>query len=741
MPSMTLEQALETVLALQRQGQISQAETILRQILSQQPDCAEAQHLLGVLCAQTGRADESISLLRGAVQRHPDIPTFQINLASALFGAGRVDEAIESYRRALAAKGDSAEAWSNLGSALVAKAQYAEAEQSARKALALRPDFPEAMVVLGSALLQQGKPDEAIAHYQEAISLSPNLPSAYDNLGLALTERRRLDEALAAFDRAAALNPNSPAIFTNRSKSLRAAGRPKDAQDSARRAIALNPQLAEAHVNLALASLDLGRLDESIDSARRAIDLRPDLATAHNVLANALKDTGQVSEAISEFDRSIQLRPGNPIDLSNKIYVMQFDPNCDMKMQLAEQQKWNERFGGPSRRLPRVDRSTAERLKIGYVTPYFYRHSQAFFLVPLLENHDHTSFEIHCYSDSIHTDDITERIKRTADSWHPIASLSDAELAQKIRADKIDILIDLTMHMALNRAPMFAMKPAPIQACWLAYPGETGLDAIDYRITDPYLDPAPSSPSPGSPGEGRGGGGTRTKLEMQITPRKSHAEIPIHLPDTFWCYNPLCEEIDPLPPPSEKNGFITFGSLNNFCKVNEHVLRLWARVMKSVDRSRIIILCPEGRHRESLLRVFESEGIARDRVELIKPQPRQAYLELYRRIDIGLDTFPYNGHTTSLDSYWMGVPVITLVGQTVVGRAGLSQLNNLGLTDLIAATPDEFVQIATRLIHDPARLSQLRQSLRSRMKLSPLMDDKRFARNMETACREMWKSR
>jgi predicted O-linked N-acetylglucosamine transferase (SPINDLY family) len=741
MASMTLDKALEAVIALQQSGQTARAEAILRQILTQQPDCAEAEHLLGILCAQSGRNDEGIALLRHAVQRHPDVPTFQINLASALFGAGQTDEAIESYRRVLAVKNDSAEAWSNLGSALIAKEHYAEAENSARQALNLRPDFAEAMVVLGNALLQQAKPDDAIANYQQAIALRPNLASAYDNLGLALTQRGRLEEALAAFERATALNPNSAAIFTNRSKTFRFAGRLKEAEDSARRAISIAPALAEAHVNLALALLDQGELDESIFSARRAVELRPNLATAHNVLANALKDAGQVSQAISEFDRAIQLRLDYPVDLSNKIYVMQFDPNCDAKLILAEQVRWDKLFGHPAKKLALLQPYNwfpNRRLKIGYVTAYFYRHSQAFFLVPLLENHDHQQFEIHCYSDAIHSDDVTRRIQQAADAWHNTASLSDTELAEKIRADKIDILIDLTMHMALNRAPMFALKPAPIQACWLAYPGGTGLSAMDYRITDPFLDPI--TPSPGTPGEGRGGGGSPTTSNGEVAPHEIPTEKPLRLPDTFWCYDPLSPEIDPGPLPATTNCHITFGSLNNFCKVNEAVLRLWARVMQQVDRSRMIILSPQGRHRESLLSIFESEGITRDRVELVKPQPRQPYLELYRRIDIGLDTFPYNGHTTSLDSYWMGVPVITLVGQTVVGRAGLSQLTNLGLTDLIATTPDEFVQIATKLCHDPARLSQLRQSLRSRMKLSPLMDDKRFARHMENAYREISKA-
>jgi predicted O-linked N-acetylglucosamine transferase (SPINDLY family) len=383
-----------------------------------------------------------------------------------------------------------------------------------------------------------------------------------------------------------------------------------------------------------------------------------------------------------------------------------------------ENRRWNHQIAEPLKKViqPHVnDRDPNRRLRIGYVSPDFRQHVIGQNLVPLLREHDHGQVEIFCYSNVVRADALTEQLRRYADVWRSVVGLSDSQAVELIRQDRIDVLVDLTLHTASNRLAVFARKPAPVQATFAGYPGSTGLDTIDYRLTDPYLDP---------PG-----------LDDAY-----YSERSFHLPDTFWCYDPLTDEPAVHVPPCLEKGFVTFGCLNNFCKVNEQVLRLWAQVIKSVPRSRLMILCPDGSHRQLLLDMLQGEGINPDRIELIVRCPRLQYLELYHRIDVGLDTFPYNGHTTGLDSYWMGVPVITLVGQTVVGRAGLSQLTNLGLPELIAQTPQQYVQIATDLARDLPRLAELRRTLRPRMQASPLMAAPRFARNIEAAYRQMWRN-
>ncbi|MGA2443273.1 MAG: tetratricopeptide repeat protein, partial [Tepidisphaeraceae bacterium] len=512
----------------------------------------------------------------------------------------------------------------------------------------------------------------------------PDFAQAHGNLGIALVDAGQLDEALAAY----------------------------------RQAIRLNPDLAEVHSNLGNALQDNGQLDQAIACHRQAIRINPDYAKAHNNLGNALKDVGQLDQAIASYRQAMLLKPDYPSAHSNLVFTGQYHPGYDGRMIHEDLLRWNQRHAEPLKKFiqPHSNIRDPDRpLRIGYVSPDFREHVVGQNLLPLFRRHDHRQMEIFCYSNVLKPDMLTEQLRRHADAWRRIAGLSDSQAADLIRQDGIDILVDLALHTSNNRLAVFAYKPAPVQATFAGYPGSTGLDTIDYRLTDPHLDP---------PG-----------LNDQF-----YSETSICLPDSFWCYDPLATQVAVNPLPAQTVGHVTFGCLNNFCKVNEQVLRLWAHVLKTVDRSRLMMLCPEGSHRHPLLNLLQREGITPDRIELIAHRPRVQYLELYHWIDVGLDTFPYNGHTTSLDSFWMGVSVITLVGQTVVGRAGLSQLTNLGLAELVAQTPEQYVQIAAALAGDLPRLAELRRTLRARIEASPLMDAPRFARNIEAAYRQMWRN-
>jgi predicted O-linked N-acetylglucosamine transferase (SPINDLY family) len=385
-------------------------------------------------------------------------------------------------------------------------------------------------------------------------------------------------------------------------------------------------------------------------------------------------------------------------------------------MLYEEHTRWNERHAAPLQHLIRPlfnDRSPERRLRIGYVSPNFRDHVIGQNLLPLLREHDRRQFEILCYSDSPRHDALTGLFRGYADVWSETFGLSDEELAQRIREDGVDILLDLTLHLGMNRLLVFARQPAPVQATFAGYPGTTGLATMQYRLSDPYLDP---------PG-----------LNDAF-----YSEETICLSDSFWCYEPLERDLAVSSRPAVEMGEITFGCLNNFCKINPPTLKLWARVLRKVERSRLVMLAGEGSHRRETLSFLEQEGIAPERVKFVPKQPRRQYLRNYHGMDIGLDTLPYNGHTTSLDSLWMGVPVVTLIGSTVVGRAGASQLTNLALPELIAYTPEQYVRMAAGLACDLPRLSQLRATLRGRMQASALMDAPRFARNIEAAYRQMW---
>jgi len=748
---MTVQQQFESALSHHRAGRLAEAEALYRQVLQRQPNHIEACNNLGSVFRVTGRLDEAVAAWRRVVAMNPGVAEVHANLGIALKDQGRVeeavtacrravelkpnlagahnnlgtvlraerklDEAIAAFRRSILLDAGFAEAHNNLGNALKDKGEFDAAVGAYQQAIALNPKFPEAHNNLGNALKDMGRVDDAIACYRLAIGLRPDYAEAFSNLGNALKDKGDVEGAAVAYGRAVALNPNLSEAHSNLGAVLKDAGRLDDAIAACRRALAINPKLAEAHCNLGAALSLAGQIDEAVVDYRRAIALRLDYAGAHSNLGTALKDKGDVDGAIAAYRKAIALDPGNAALDSNLVYTMYFHPGYDARAIADEHRRWNrqhaETIGGLNRAFSNA-RTADRRLRIGYVGADFREHCQSNFIIPLLSHHDRTAHEIFCYAHVLQPDATTGRIQSLCDGWRSIVGMNDEEAAEQMRADKIDILVDLTMHMANGRPLMFARKPAPVQAAWLAYPGTTGLSAMDYRLTDPYLDP------PGSHDD-------------------FYSEKSVRLPETFWCYDSLAEDIAVNAPPAQSNGNVTFGCLNNFCKVNEQVVRLWARVLKAVDRSRLIILCPEGDHRQNLLGEFQREGIDPDRVELAGRRPRLEYFKLYHRIDVGLDTFPYNGHTTSLDSYWMGVPVITLVGKTVVGRAGLSQLSNLGLTELIALEPEQYVQIAADLAGDVARMTELRRTLRARMQASPLMDGPRFARNIESAYRQMWR--
>ena len=330
----------------------------------------------------------------------------------------------------------------------------------------------------------------------------------------------------------------------------------------------------------------------------------------------------------------------------------------------------------------------------------------------MIEHHDRQGFEIFCYSDVRNEDAITARTKKCADAWRDVAALGDQQLVDLVRHDEIDILVDLALHLSHNRMMVFAEKPAPIQVTWLGYPSTTGLPTIDYRLSDPYLDPP-------------------NQTDMFYT------EQTVRLPHSFWCYDPITAGVEVGDLPALRNGFITFGCLNNFMKVTPPTLALWAKAMRSVPQSRLILLAPRGSARTRVQQTMSDHGIEFSRIEFTDRLPREQYLAMYRCFDLCLDTIPYPGHTTTLDALWMGVPVVSMRGDTCVSRGGLSILSNVGHAEWVASGEAEYVSIASALAHDLGKLGSLRLSLRQHLQASPLMDAPQFARDLENTYRQM----
>ena len=631
--------------------------------------------------------------------------------------AGRLAEAEGFYRQILAAQPRHADALRFLGVMAHQVGRHDRAVELLRQAVIVDPNFPAVLCVLGEAYSALGRLDEAVAAFSRALQLKPDFPAAHNNLGNALREQGRLDEATAAYRRALDLRPDYPNVLNNLGNALSDRREIDEAVAAFQRALQLRPDDAEVFNNLGNALWRGGRPNESAAAFQRALQLKPDYAEAYNNLGNALKDLCQLDEAVGAYRRALEVKPEHISAHSNLIYALHFHPGHNARTIAEEQERWNARFGDPLKPFVRPhsnDRDPGRRLRIGYVSPDFRDHVVGRYLLPLFRCHDREDFEIFCYAGVIRSDNVTEEFRQCARQWRNTVGLGDEALGEMIRRDAVDILVDLTQHLAGNRLRTFARQPAPVQVSFAGYPESTGLEAIEYRISDRYLE--------GGSAEAAAG-------------RKER----VFLLDSFWCYDPCGIDVAVNESPATESGGVTFGCMNNSCKVNERALNLWARVLGKVRDSRLVISSRPGSHRQWILEILGREGVEADRVEFVEYRPRREYLELYHRLDIVLDTHPYNGGVTTCDALWMGVPVVSLAGETPVSRAGLSLLTNLGLAELVARSEAEFVDIAAGLARNPPRLAELRSTLRQRMETSVLMDGPRFARHVEAAYRCMWR--
>jgi predicted O-linked N-acetylglucosamine transferase (SPINDLY family) len=773
---------LETATARHRAGDLIEARALYRELLRDMPTHPVAAFRAGLLELQEGHLSAALTLIARAAAADLGEPRHQMGLGQVLQALGRHGQAAAAYRRVLRGDPHSAEAHFALGVSLQSLQDHDGAIEAYEAALRSRPDFSDAWNNLGNCRRLRGRLDLAAAAYGEALKLAPDHADALSNLGTLLKDMGRLEEAVDLLQRAVERAPTAASHAVNLGIALCRQHEFAAAEAVLSGALDRNCDHPEAAFNLGVAQHGLGKLRQAADHYRLAIALRPGYADAMNNLGNVyrelgefglaetayasalrsepkglaavnnlgcllrscgrleeaeavlrrglqghadhpalldnlgsvLKDAGELDQAIDCYRHAVRLDPDNPVTHSNLVYALCFQSLLGREL-LEEACRWNERFAVPLRPATSAypnDRSPGRRLRIGYVSPDFREHCQSLFTSPLLSRHDHAGFEVFCYSSVKRPDDRTRRIAGYADVWRDVRTLDDESLAAAVRSDRIDILVDLTMHMANGRPLLFARKPAPIQIAWLAYPGTTGIGAIDYRFTDPRLDP----------------GGHDDQ----------YSERSIRLDDAFWCYDPLDDTpVNALPAASR--GYVTFGCLNNPCKVTDATLRLWGGVMRAVADSRLLLLAPPGRYRRRFLERLTVHGIAADRVGFVPYQVRADYLRAYHDIDIGLDTFPYNGHTTSLDSLWMGVPTITRVGETCVGRGGASQLFHLGLSELAAGTDEAFVAAGVALSENLTLLARLRRQLRARIERSPLMDAGRFARTVEAAYRRVWK--
>ena len=616
------------------------------------------------------------------------------NAGVALARQGNTDAAIGQFRAAIAKLPDFAEAHLNLGIALERMRDWGEAERSYQRALAIEPLNPAAHFNLGIVLEKQGRTVAAVRRYRLVLECRADFPEAHFRLGMALSKLDAWPEAEAVLRQAVQGDPKSVAALYRWQIALQKTEQLCLAETACRRALWLE------------------------DAGSRGVNHLPARWRARllNGLANVLLGLGRAEEAIECFRLGVAANPAAAGIHSNLIYAMHYSPGVTSGQIHAESVEWAVRHGAiqdaevnlePAHRaVAAVD--SPGRMRIGYVTPDLRRHPTRFFFEPVLDHHDRSRFEIFVYADFAGGDRIPETWLARAEHWRAIGGRNDAEVTEIVRRDGIDLLVDLSGHSGRHRLGVFARKPAAAQAAWMGYPSTTGLPQVDWRITDAIVDP---------PG-----------CEIYYTERL------VRLPRTYQCYKP--SDNSPLVGdlPALANGYVTFGCLNNPCKITPAVIQTWAKVLDAVPRSRLHVLFNGGGPEKAALRQrFAALGIGPEQlVPHARVPSRRRYLELYRNIDIGLDPFPYNGCTTSCDALWMGVPVVTLSGDTTVSRVGKMLLEELGLGMLEAAGHEQYVQIACELATKLTSLEGLRRTLRAGMEASPRCDGPGFTRELES---------
>jgi protein O-GlcNAc transferase len=718
---MNIDKTLQLAFERFQAGDFASSEVLFKKVIKVQPNNIHALHNLGILCYQRGDYDCAIRHIRKVLHCIPEDANANNNMGLALDGTGKHEEAVTFYRRATQLNPAFSTAFYNLGNSLRDSGKIDEAIAAYQRALQLDPQLIYAHNNIGILFKEKGKLDDAVSHFRKALILRPDIAETHYNLGLTMLQKGQLDEAISCYRKALQLNPGYAEVYKDLGLALQVKGDRDAAITCYRKAIELNLIRSDLYTDLGLALQEKGQINEAVNCYEEAIRLDPLCSDAHIDLGNVFVDIGRLQEAHKHYLRAIEIKPHLAIAYSNVLFAMNYDPRYDAEAIFREHLKFGKKYEEPLSSVWPLHTNNCDpdrKLRIGYVSPDFRRHSVAYFIEPILFSHNRERHEIFCYADVLRPDDITRRIEGYSDKWKNINGLADDVVSEMIQDDRIDILVDLAGHTARKRMLLFARKPAPVQVSWIGYPATTGLSAMDYKIVDGHTDP---------PG---------------MTER-FYTENLVRMPGSFLCYLPNGDSPDTGPLPSLTEGRITFGSFHKFSKASVEILGKWARILAELPRSRLMLksqVFTVETARGRVTDIFEKENISPDRIEFMSFEPSvKDHLNLYNRIDIALDTFPYHGTTTTCEALWMGVPVITLAGNSHVSRVGVSLLSNVGLSELIASTAEEYITKAVNLAKDQDKLKTLRQQLRQMMRNSPLTDQERFTAQLEQTYRQIWK--
>ena len=732
------------------QGHLQDALQQLQRVVRLRPNFAEAYGNLGLVYAELDRPSEAAQSYERAIELNPALVEPRYNLgnlrrdrgesAAALrcyeaalarrpFAAGyaacaalllelnRHAEAATAYRAACELAPNDAALWNTLGSVLQWQRQFEAAISCHHRATQIDPNLAEAHNNLGNALKDYERPAESIVCYRRALEINPKLTAAWNNLGNACLALGRGNEAMLAFNQALRIDPAFAEAHLNLGNVLKLRGNLAEATFCFRQALALKANFVEAHNNLGVVLTEQGQHAEAIAALETALSLNVEFAEAHNNLGNVYKNQGRLEAALASFRQALALCPTYHAAHSNLLFTMNYVDGVSPQEIFDLHRDFNARHAARyavEGKSHANTREPARRLKIGYISPDFRAHACAFFVKPIFENHSRDAVEVYAYAEVANPDAVTAELRALTDEWRSTVGLSDAQVAAMIRADEVDVLVDLAGHTANARLLALARKPAPVQVTYLGYPATTGLDVMDYRLTDGVTEPVGSS-------------------------ERYYTEELVRLPQCLWCYAPFADMPAVTALPALTNGYVTFGSFNNFAKIGPRVIELWAAVLRAVPNSRItLITIPAGTAQAELRDRFAALGVATERVVMHDRLLRREYLDLFSEVDIALDPFPCNGGTTTCDALWMGLPVVALTGETFLSRASYSILSAVNLTGYAAADVTAYQDICVKASRELETLARVRAQLRKQLTTSPLLAAPAFTRDLEAAYRALW---
>ncbi len=642
--------------------------------------------------------------------------------AAGLHQAGQLSAAMQIYRQILQIDPSRADAWHLLGVASAQSGDTVTALQMIDRAIAIAPRVGSYHGNRGMVLLQAGRPSEAEASQRQALQIDPRSIEAHRNLGKALADQCRWKEAEAAYRDAIRLNDRSADVYCSLGISLKEQRRYDEALAAYHSAIQIDSRSAAAYNNLGNLLKLLGRYGEASDCCQRAVELQPQLAEGYNNLGNALADQGRLDEALAAYERAVALKPDFALAHSNLLLTQQYRADVTIERLNESHTQWNTQHAAALSQhivAHRNGRDPERRLRLGFVSADLWRHPIGYLLLPVFQGLDRKRCEVFVYANQVRRDEVTLELSQSVDTWHDVAAWNDERLAEQIRHDQIDILFDLSGHTAENRLLMFARKPAPIQISWLGYVGPTGVEAIDYFLTDGVL------------------------VSDELVAR--YAQQPLRFAHAPWCTYRLpldAPEVGPLP--ALEHGFVTFGSFNKPTKITPQVVTLWANILQRVPRSRLVLKYRgfnDPPTRERYLRLFEAAGVDPQRLACQGESPFRDMLDQYQaEIDLALDPFPHNGGMTTILALWMGVPVVTWPGETLASRQSYATYRAMNWTEAVARNQDEYVELAVALANDWPRLAAWRAELRPRLVASSMMNGPALAVDLLDEIRTVWRA-